>query len=187
MTRFSLHLRTPCAWNRLLLASLLVSSTHAFMKCGLLPTSHKRLASTKCEQSRDRGSLALATRMNWEPFGGFFLPPPDDRRRREAQSGMPIVVIDIAKDEELESLLLQADVLGKMVCVDWYASWCRKCIYLEPRFKRIARDHQESVMFARVDALELEWYAAMISMDSFTCIHREGGRGQETMCYRMHA
>ncbi len=163
MKMISPHVRSLCAWNYLLLATLLISSTDAFMKSGLLPTFHHKglLASTKCEQSRRRPTLALATRMNWEPFG-FFMPPPDDRRRREAQSGLPIVVIDISKDEELESLLLQADVLGKMVCVDWYASWCRKCIYLEPRFKRIARDNQENVIFARVDALELEWYAAMI-------------------------
>jgi thiol-disulfide isomerase/thioredoxin len=159
MTRSPLK-RGLFAPHQIFLLFLFAYSTSAFTTSGLPSIEQRRpsnMLSSKNYGTRCKRPMVLGTAMNWEAFGGFFLPPPADRRRREAESGVPIVVIDISKDDDLESLLSQAQMVGKMVCIDWYASWCRKCIYFEPRFKRIARNHQDSVIFARVDALELEW------------------------------
>ena len=45
----------------------------------------------------------------------------------------------------------------KLVVVDWYASWCKVCFFLEPRFKKMAREFEDSAIFAKVDAIVLEY------------------------------
>jgi thiol-disulfide isomerase/thioredoxin len=45
----------------------------------------------------------------------------------------------------------------KLVVVDWYASWCKVCFFLEPRFKKMAREFVDGAIFVKVDAIVLEY------------------------------
>jgi len=82
-----------------------------------------------------------------------FLPSEDEMREEEP----PPPVIEISTQDELESLLTRGRFVGKLVVVDWYASWCRVCFFLEPRFKKLARQLMDECIFVKVDGLVLEY------------------------------
>ena len=70
---------------------------------------------------RGRGAGELAMHM-W----GFLPPQKDD--------GIPPPpMVEISKEAEFESLLMQAATLDKLLVLDCYASWCRVCVFLEVR------------------------------------------------------
>mmetsp|Transcript_11105 Transcript_11105/g.29827 ORF Transcript_11105/g.29827 Transcript_11105/m.29827 type:complete len:200 (+) Transcript_11105:80-679(+) len=59
-------------------------------------------------------------------------------------SGPQVTVI--AEPEEMHNML--AD--NELVCVSFHAKWCRKCIYLGPKFERLACEFS-AVKFGKVD------------------------------------
>jgi thiol-disulfide isomerase/thioredoxin len=38
-----------------------------------------------------------------------------------------------------------------------YASWCKVCVFLEPRFKKLAREYVDKAVFVKIDAIVLEY------------------------------
>jgi len=80
-----------------------------------------------------------------------FLPPQKD-------DGIPPPpMVEISKEEEFESLLMQAATVDKLLVLDCYASWCRVCVFLEPRFKKLAHQFMDSCMFVKADGLLIEY------------------------------
>lgn len=57
---------------------------------------------------------------------------------------------------------------ASLVCV-WngrYASWCRVCVFLEPRFKKLAREYEDKAIFVKLDAIVLEYNDGAALCDS---------------------
>jgi len=69
-----------------------------------------------------------APRMMWG-----FLPSEDEMKEQQ----QPPPVIEISTEDELESVLTRAKFVGKVVVVDWYASWCRVCFFLEVQLSNL--------------------------------------------------
>eukprot|EP00287_Rhodomonas_sp_CCMP768_P009510 CAMPEP_0196737788 /NCGR_PEP_ID=MMETSP1091-20130531/15410_1 /TAXON_ID=302021 /ORGANISM="Rhodomonas sp., Strain CCMP768" /LENGTH=187 /DNA_ID=CAMNT_0042081687 /DNA_START=245 /DNA_END=804 /DNA_ORIENTATION=- len=82
-----------------------------------------------------------------------FLPSGEEMR----EGLPPPPVIEISTEDELESLLTRGRFVNKLVVVDWYASWCRTCFFLEPRFQKLARSLLDECIFVKVDGLVLEY------------------------------
>mmetsp|Transcript_6180 Transcript_6180/g.12505 ORF Transcript_6180/g.12505 Transcript_6180/m.12505 type:complete len:249 (-) Transcript_6180:4-750(-) len=92
--------------------------------------------------------LGMAPKMMWG-----FLPSGEEMR----EGLPPPPVIEISTEDELESLLTRGRFVNKLVVVDWYASWCRTCFFLEPRFQKLARSLLDECIFVKVDGLVLEY------------------------------
>ncbi|CAL1374228.1 unnamed protein product [Linum trigynum] len=57
----------------------------------------------------------------------------------------------ICSETQFDRLIADAQQLDEGVIVVWTAKWCRKCIYLEPKLKRLAAEYHPRLRFYRVD------------------------------------
>ncbi|XP_027069898.1 thioredoxin-like 3-1, chloroplastic [Coffea arabica] len=75
--------------------------------------------------------------------GAGFLP---DLSRPAAMEMQPIEDCD-----QLDKILDEAKQLSQPIIIDWMASWCRKCIYLEPKLEKLAAEYDTKLRFFCVD------------------------------------
>ncbi|KDP24646.1 hypothetical protein JCGZ_25562 [Jatropha curcas] len=57
----------------------------------------------------------------------------------------------INDSDQLDQILIQAQQLSQPILIDWMASWCRKCIYLKPKLKKLAAEFDTKIKFYYVD------------------------------------
>ena len=84
-------------------------------------------------------------------IGWGFLPPPKPPPEPEP------TIVEVSNESEFESILASGLYTDKLVVVDWYASWCKVCFFLEPRFKKLAREFMDKAIFIKIDAIVLEY------------------------------
>jgi len=84
-------------------------------------------------------------------IGWGFLPPPKPPPEPEP------TIVEVSNESEFESMLASGLYTNKLVVVDWYASWCKVCFFLEPRFKKLAREFMDKAIFIKIDAIVLEF------------------------------
>ncbi|CDP10160.1 unnamed protein product [Coffea canephora] len=53
--------------------------------------------------------------------------------------------------DQLDKILDEAKQLSQPIIIDWMASWCRKCIYLEPKLEKLAAEYDTKLRFFCVD------------------------------------
>lgn len=64
---------------------------------------------------------------------------------------LPGLVHEIVTPDEFDRLLDVATQEKALLVVDFMASWCRKCLYLLPRLKKMGREDFEQVYYCSVD------------------------------------
>lgn len=76
--------------------------------------------------------------------------------RRGAKSGKE-ELLEVATDKEFEILLSRTAEANKMVVADFYASWCKQCFVLEPKYRKLAHELEGLATFVTIDALSVEY------------------------------
>ena len=84
-------------------------------------------------------------------IGWGFLPPPKPPPEPEP------TIVEVSNESEFESILASGLYTDKLVVVDWYASWCKVCFFLEPRFKKLTLEFMDKTIFIKIDAIVLEY------------------------------
>lgn len=82
-------------------------------------------------------------------------PPPrgDEHARQPAAAPwmpLPGVVHELLTPEQYDRLACVAAQSGHLLVVDFMAAWCRKCIYLLPKLRKLAKARPETY-FCAVD------------------------------------
>lgn len=62
-----------------------------------------------------------------------------------------VELIPINDSEQLDQILVRAQQNSEPIIIDWMASWCRKCIYLQPKLEKLAAEFDTKVSFYCVD------------------------------------
>ncbi|KAL0557922.1 hypothetical protein IC582_006479 [Cucumis melo] len=84
-------------------------------------------------------------------------------------------VIACHKQSEWDALLAKAKESGKLVVVDFTASWCGPCRTIAPYFSELAKNHP-GVMFLKVDVDELNAIASEWKINAMpTFVFVKGG------------
>lgn len=103
------------------------------------------------------------------------LTPGQARPRMESlrSATMPAVskaVTPIRSDDEFTSAMAEAknDVL---VVVKFYASWCRACKTIEPRFRRLATEFHDSAHFYEVEFGENKELCRSLEIKKLPCVN----------------
>ncbi|XP_067937133.1 uncharacterized protein [Watersipora subatra] len=86
-------------------------------------------------------------------------PPPNDAP----------VIQDISSAEEFRAALSAAQ--GKIVVVDFYATWCGPCRTAAPIFQEIANNFAKTCIALKVDVDELEALAAEHGVTAMPTFH----------------
>jgi len=94
----------------------------------------------------DRRESVISPKMMWG-----FLPPQKESKDPE------INIVELTSQEEFESMLFTSRMTDQLLVVDWYASWCKVCVFLEPRFRKMAKEYADKVIFVKLDAIVLEY------------------------------
>ncbi|CAK9312691.1 unnamed protein product [Citrullus colocynthis] len=74
-------------------------------------------------------------------------------------------VIGVHKVEEFEALVKRGNEAGKLIVVDFTASWCPPCRFIAPVFAELAKAHVH-VIFLKVDVDELKEIAEKFNVNA---------------------
>mmetsp|Transcript_10928 Transcript_10928/g.17885 ORF Transcript_10928/g.17885 Transcript_10928/m.17885 type:complete len:231 (+) Transcript_10928:170-862(+) len=77
------------------------------------------------------------------------LPPKIQENEKTASIGN---IIEITSVDQFDTILQEAG--DRLVVADFFAKWCRKCLYIMPRYARISKANPD-VMFLKVDVNEV--------------------------------
>ena len=119
------------------------------------PTQRPLIAMTLANLAADPSLTIVCTPSIYERIHvhSGFLPPPKGKGPDEPES----TVVEVNNETEFETMLFSGTMTNKLVVVDWYASWCRVCFFLEPRFRKLAREFADKATFVKIDAIVLEY------------------------------
>jgi len=110
-----------------------------------------------------RRESVISPKMMWG-----FLPPQKESKEPE------INIVELTSQEEFESMLFTSRMTDQLLVVDWYASWCKVCVFLEPRFRKMAKEYADKVIFVKLDAIVLEYNdGATLSSGVPSCMYRQ--------------
>jgi thiol-disulfide isomerase/thioredoxin len=142
---------------KLLVGALVVGVAHCFSHQNLgLRSAFSRGHLQLSQASPRRFRLAAGRTTNARAVGMMlwgFLPPQKAPREPEPEP----TIVEVNNEAELETMLFSGTMTDKLVVVDWYASWCKVCFFLEPRFKKLAREYIDKAIFVKLDAIVLEY------------------------------
>ncbi|KAL0557921.1 hypothetical protein IC582_006478 [Cucumis melo] len=74
-------------------------------------------------------------------------------------------VIGIHSVEEFDALVLKGKETGKLIVVDFTASWCPPCRFIAPVFAELAKTYPH-VIFLKVDVDEVQPIAARFKVEA---------------------
>ncbi|KAG6598472.1 thioredoxin H5-like [Cucurbita moschata] len=84
-------------------------------------------------------------------------------------------VIVVRKVEEFDALVKQGIEAGKLIVVDFTASWCPPCRFIAPVFAEMAKAHV-NVVFLKVDVDDLKEIAQKFEVTAMpTFVFLKGG------------
>ena len=65
-----------------------------------------------------------------------------------------MAVTKIRSEKQLNGFL--DNVQDRLVCIDFYADWCKPCRLYEPLLKRLSSEYNETAVFLKVDVDKLD-------------------------------
>ena len=74
----------------------------------------------------------------------------------------------MADDLELRTLIAQSS--GRLVVVDWFATWCGPCQAIAPVYEQLSEQHKD-VLFIGADIEEMPDASAQAGVQSVPCFH----------------
>ncbi|KAG2534537.1 hypothetical protein PVAP13_9NG068693 [Panicum virgatum] len=111
-------------------------------------------------------------------FSTMFTPPPAD----DPNSAVVAAHSKAAYDQHWEA----AKSSGKLMVIDFSASWCGPCRFIEPAFKEMASRYTD-VVFVKIDVDELADVARTWKVEAMpTFVLAKGGKEEHVACAVYH-
>ncbi|KAM5555964.1 thioredoxin-like 3-2, chloroplastic [Rosa sericea] len=76
---------------------------------------------------------------------------PEGSLRELDDSPVSVELAPICSEAQFDRVVAEAQQLRQSFVVVWMASWCRKCIYLKPKLKKLAAEYYPRLLFYSVD------------------------------------
>ncbi|KAJ1455028.1 thioredoxin-like protein [Pelagophyceae sp. CCMP2097] len=79
-------------------------------------------------------------------------------------------VVEIKSESELEDAWAQGKAADKIVAVKYYATWCKACKTIEPRFRRMADEYTDAGTFYQVEFTANKELCRRMDVQKLPCV-----------------